>query len=99
MFRTLALLMALIFFAACASTQAARQGAVKPKSFVTPWEYYQKTRPAVLTENDPVKVQKAKAVHTTAEDTKSDKTGIIIVGVLVGVLAIGGAVTGILLTR
>jgi len=99
MFRSFCLFLALIFFASCASTQMAKSGPIKPKPFVTPWEYYQKTRPAVLTEEDRVKVQNVEAVHTTGEDTKSDKTGIIIVGVLVGVLAIGGTVAGILIAK
>jgi len=98
MFRNIAILVALCFFTACASTPVAKSGPFKPKPFVTPWEYYQKSRPAVMTQEDMAEVQEA-AVHSTGSDTKSDKTGVIIIGVVAGVLAIGGTVAGIMLTR
>ncbi len=96
--KTLSLSVMLIFTLGCASTPVAPRGPVKPKSIVTPWQYYQKTRPAIWTSEDKGEIQKT-AVHSTGEDTKSDKTGIILIGVLVGVVAVGGAVTAILLTR
>lgn len=89
----------LVFFSACAPSRVSQNGPVRPKPFVTPWEYYQNSRPAVLTPEDKVEVQKAEQVHSTHGETKSDKTQTIIIGVLVGVLVIGGTVAGILLTR
>ena len=97
--RTLALLLSiLIFTTACASSPRAHKPGEKPKSFVTPWEYYQRRRPAVLRPEDEVRVQNTE-VHSTGEDTDSDKTNMIIIGTLVGVVVIGGTVAGILLTR
>ena len=92
-------LLLLSFLSACGTPQRVQKGPVRPKSFVTPWEYYQKSRPAHFTSKDRAEVQKVKQVHTMGEDTKSDKTHYIIIGVVVGVLTIGGTVAGILLTR
>jgi hypothetical protein len=92
------LLLTVFFFSSCASAPHSGNEAPKPRPFVTPWEYYQKSRPAVLTSQDEVRVQKAE-VHSTGEDTSSDKTQMIIIGVLVGVVVIGGTVAGILLTQ
>ncbi len=95
--KVFSLVLLLAFASACASTQNAR-GPAKPKPFVTPYEYYSKTRPAVMTERDSAYVQKA-AVHSTGEDTKEDHTTAIIIGTLVGVSVIGGTVAGVLLLK
>lgn len=87
----------LCLFSACAP-QRAQRGPVTPKSFVTPWEFYQKTRPAVYTPEDEAHVQQA-AVHSTGEDTREDKVNMVLIGSLVGVLVVGGTVAGILLAR
>lgn len=71
---------------------------VKPKAMVTPWQYYQSARTAELKSEDNVELQKAE-FRTAGGDTKKDKTGIILIGTLVGVLVVGGAVSAILLTR
>lgn len=89
----------LTFTSACGTAQRVQNGPVRPKSFVTPWEYYQKSRTADLRPEDSVEVQKVSQVHTMGEDTRSDKTHYIIIGVIVGVVVIGGTVAGILLTH
>lgn len=96
--RIIALALTLVFLSACGTTQSARSGPIKPKPFVTPWEYYQKSRPAVWTEQDQAKVEKA-AVHSTGEDTDSDKSHMVLIGVLVGVVVVGGTVAGILIAK
>lgn len=96
--KSLALLILAVFSSACASTQTARSGPAKPKAFVTPYEYYSATRPAVMTPRDSAKVTQAE-VHSTGEDTKEDHTQAIIIGTIVGVSVIGGTVAGILLVR
>jgi len=92
-------LLLLCFLSACGTSQRVQKGPVRPKSFVTPWEYYSKSRPADFTAKDSARVQRVKQVHSTGEDTKSDKTQYIIIGVVVGVVVLGGTVAGILLTR
>lgn len=91
-------LLLLVSFTACASAPVAQKGPYKPKAFVTPYEYYSKTRPAVLTAKDEVKVQKV-ASQPLSDDTKSDHHQAIIIGTLVGVTVVGGAVAGILLAK
>lgn len=88
----------LLTFTACASAPMAQKGPYKPKPFVTPYEYYSKTRPAVMTEKDEVKLEKV-ASQTIGDDTKEDHHTAIIVGTLVGISVVGGAVAGILLAR
>lgn len=97
----IALLLCVSFLSlACGSaTQARRNGPVKPKSFVTPWEYYQGARTADFTDQDEAKVQKVEQVHSTAGDTDEDHHAAIIIGLAVGLTVIGGTVAGILLTR
>jgi len=92
------LLLLATLFAACGSNRTAQSGAYKPKAFVTPYEYFSHTRPAVLTEKDEVKIRKT-ATQNIGEDTKEDHTQAIIIGTLVGVSVIGGTVAGILLAR
>jgi len=96
--KLLSFLLLLAFTSACASTQTAQRGLVKPKPFVTPYEYYSHTRSAVMTEQDRPVVKRTE-VQTSSEDTKEDHTQAIIIGTLVGVSVIGGTVAGILLTR
>jgi hypothetical protein len=96
--RLFAALAALFFASACASTQVSRSGPVKPKAFVTPYEYYSTARPAVMTERDSARIRNA-AVQPMGDDTKEDHTQAIIIGTLVGVSVIGGTVAGIMLTR
>lgn len=85
---------------ACGTTQQAKRvGPVKPKPFVTPWEYYQAARTADFTQDDEAEVQQVEAVHSTHGDTKSDNTQAIIIGLAVGLTVIGGTVAAILLTR
>ncbi len=98
LYKLIALLLLLGSIAGCAGTRSAQPGPVKPKPFVTPYEYYSKTRPAVFGAGDSVRVEKA-AVHSTGEETKDDHTQAIIIGTLVGVSVIGGTVAGILLAR
>ena len=99
MFRKLfCLALALCFFSACASSQRVQRGPFKPKPFVTPWEYYQNAQPAVFNSGDEVQLQNA-AVHSTGSDTDSDKSHMVLIGILVGVSVVGGTVAGILLTR
>jgi len=99
MFRkTFFIFLALCFLVSCSGARQVSKGPVKPKPFVTPWEYYQKSRSAVWTPEDGAEVQKTE-VHTLGEDTKSDKTHYIIIGVVVGVVVIGGTVAGILLAK
>ncbi len=97
----LSLILCLSFLTlACGSTsQARRGGAFKPKPFVTPWEYYQTARTADFTQEDEAKVQQVEEVHSTHGDTPSDHKQAIIIGVAVGLVVIGGAVTGILLAK
>ena len=83
---------------ACGANRSAQQGAYKPKAFVTPYEYFSHTRPAVFTEKDEVKIQKT-ATQNIGEDTREDHTQAIIIGTLVGVSVIGGTVAGVLLAR
>lgn len=83
---------------ACGGNRQAQRGPITPKSFVTPWEYYQSARTAELRPSDEVKVQKTE-VHSTGEDTPSDKRNIILIGTLVGVVVVGGTVAGILIAR
>ena len=97
--KIVSVMIAMSFFASCASTSQVNKGPFKPKSFVTPWEYYSKSRTADFTPEDEAEVRKADAVHTMGDDTKSDKTHYIIIGVVVGVVVIGGTVATILLTR
>ncbi|MCC6271832.1 MAG: hypothetical protein IT572_00070 [Deltaproteobacteria bacterium] len=92
------LLLLAMLFSACGSNRTAQSGAYKPKAFVTPYEYFSHTRPAVFTEKDEVKIRKT-ATQNIGEDTKEDHTQAIIIGTLVGVSVIGGTVAGILLAR
>jgi len=94
-----ALLLLAAFFTACGSNHVAQKGVYKPKSFVTPYEYFSHTRPAVLTEQDEMKIRKTEATQNFGEDTKEDHHQAIIIGTLVGVSVIGGTVAGILLAR
>lgn len=96
--KILSLLILVCFFSACAAAPRSGRGPVTPKPFVTPWEYYQTSRPAVYGENDHATLQRT-AVHSTGEDTKSDKTNMILIGTLVGVLVVGGTVAGILIAK
>jgi hypothetical protein len=99
MMRTLsALLLVAMLSAACGANRVAQPGPYKPKSFVTPYEYFSHTRPAVFTEKDEMKIRKT-ATQNIGEDTKEDHTQAIIIGTLVGVSVIGGTVAGIMLTR
>ena len=84
---------------ACSTTQSAKGPVVKPKSFVTPWEYYQSTRAAVATPQDDPSVKSVAQVHSTGDDTPEEKSHIMIIGIAVGLVVVGGAVAGILLTR
>ncbi|MFO1464745.1 MAG: hypothetical protein U1F66_13340 [bacterium] len=93
-----AFLLVAFLFSACGSNRVAQQGAYKPKSFVTPYEYFSHTRPAVLTEKDEMKIRKT-TTQNIGEDTHEDHTQAIIIGTLVGVSVIGGTVAGILATR
>jgi hypothetical protein len=86
------------FLSACGASTRAGRGPVTPKPFVTPWEYYRTSRPAVYGAGDQATVQKT-AVHTTGEDTKSDKVNMVLVGTLVGVAVVGGTVAGILIAK
>ena len=88
-----------VFCTACASTPLAQKGAYKPKPFVTPYEYFSHTRPAVMTDRDEMRIQKTDTTQNIGEDTKEDHTQAILIGTLVGVSVIGGTVAGILLTR
>ncbi len=99
MFKKILSFLLVISFTACASAPVAQKGLVKPKPFVTPYEYYRHARPAVMTDQDHMVIQKAEEVHSTGEDTKEDHTQAIIIGTLVGVSVIGGTVAGILLAR
>jgi len=96
--KLLSLLLLAIFASACATTQTAQRGPVKPKAFVTPYEYYSHTRSALMTDQDNARVQKTE-VQTNSEDTKEDHHAAIIIGTLVGVSVVGGTVAGILLAR
>ena len=99
MFRNvLSCLLLSAFLSACASVPVAQKGAYKPKAFVTPYEYFSKARPAVATEKDEIVLQKT-SIQSIGEDTKEDHTQAIIIGTLVGVSVVGGAVAGILLAR
>jgi hypothetical protein len=89
----------IVLFPACASAPVAQQGPFKPKPFVTPYEYYRKTRPAIYTDQDKAQIQKASTSQPIGDDTHEDHHQAIIVGTLVGVAVIGGTVAGILLTR
>lgn len=93
------LLLLLPFLAACGGNRVSQGGLYKPKAFVTPYEYFSKTRPAVLTAQDEVKYQKTEATQNIGEDTKEDHTQAIIIGTLVGVSVVGGTVAGILLAK
>ncbi len=88
----------LIQFTACGASRQSATGPIKPKPMVTPWEYYQKAKPAVLGSEEEVKIQNAE-VHTMGEDTGSDKTHYIIIGTIVGVSVIGGTVAGLMLAK
>ncbi len=90
-----AFLLGALFLNACGSNHVAQQGAYKPKSFVTPYEYFSHTRPAVMTDQDEMKIRKT-TTQNIGEDTKEDHTQAIIIGTLVGVAVIGGTVGGIL---
>lgn len=96
--KIISFLVLICFFPACAPSSNARRGPVTPKSFVTPWEYYRNSRPAVYREGDHTSIQKT-AVHSTGEDTHEDKVNMVLVGTLVGVAVVGGTVAGILLTQ
>jgi hypothetical protein len=98
MLKKIPVLIFLLCFSACASAPVANRGPYKPKSFVTPYEYYSKTRPAVMTSKDQAKVRKVTS-QPAGDDTHEDHTQAIIIGTLVGVTVIGGAVAGILLAR
>lgn len=63
-----------------------------------PWEYYQSARPAVYHPENKKPVQKA-AIDTFGEETKGEKRAAAVIGVIAGLLAIGGLVTAIVLTR
>jgi hypothetical protein len=86
------------FVSACGASTRAGRGPVTPKPFVTPWEYYQASRPADYRPSDQAQVQKT-AVHSTGEDTKSDKVNMVLIGTLVGVLVVGGTVAGVLIAK
>ena len=96
--KLISLLVLICFFSACAPTQNAMRGPVTPKPFVTPWEYYRNTRPAVYGQGDRADVQKT-AVHATGEDTQEDKVNMVLVGTLVGIAVVGGTVAGILIAK
>lgn len=98
MVKKISCLLLLLCFTACASAPVANKGPYKPKAFVTPYEYYSKTRPALLTGKDEVKVKKVSS-QPMGDDTKEDHTQAILIGTLVGVTVVGGAVAGILLAR
>ena len=87
-----------VFFSACGTNQSAQKGAYKPKAFVTPYEYFSHSRPAVFTEKDEMKIRKT-TTQNIGEDTKEDHTQAIIIGTLVGVSVVGGTVAGILLAK
>ncbi|HCU26080.1 MAG TPA: hypothetical protein DF383_13770 [Deltaproteobacteria bacterium] len=87
------------FVSACASTPVSQKAAYKPKSFVTPYEYFSKAKPAVATEQDKRVIQRTATVQSIGEETKEDHTQAIIIGTLVGISVIGGTVAGILLAK
>ena len=91
-------LLVAVFFSACSTNHTAQKGAYKPKAFVTPYEYFSHSRPAVYTEQDEMKIRKT-TTQNIGEDTKEDHTQAIIIGTLVGVSVVGGTVAGILLAR
>lgn len=94
-FLSIALL--LTFLSACASTPVNRSGAVRPKPFVTPYEYFSQLKPAVQNgDPDPIRPVEYQSL---GEDTREDHTQAIIIGSLVGVLTIGGVVAGVLLLK
>ena len=97
--KILCLLSLLPFLVACGASRVSQRGPYKPKPFVTPYEYFSHTRPAVLTAQDEMKIQKAETTQNIGEDTREDHTQAIIIGTLVGVTVIGGTVAGILLAR
>ena len=97
--KLLCLLPLLPFLAACGVSRVTQRGPYKPKAFVTPYEYFSKTRPAVLTAQDEVRIEKTESTQNIGEDTKEDHTQAIIIGTLVGVSVVGGTVAGILLAR
>lgn len=91
----------LVSLGACGSQRQAQRNSqypVTPKPMVTPWEYYQKARTAELKKEDSAEVQRVE-MQTMGEDTKSDKSHVVLIGVLVGVTVVGGTVAAILLTR
>jgi hypothetical protein len=97
--KILCLLPLLPFLAACGAGRVTQRGPYKPKAFVTPYEYFSHTRPAVMTPEDEVDIQKTESTQNIGEDTKEDHTQAIIIGTLVGVSVIGGTVAGILLAK
>ncbi|MCP5468060.1 MAG: hypothetical protein H7A32_02185 [Deltaproteobacteria bacterium] len=82
----------------CASTGRNARGPVKPKPIVAPWEYYASSEPAVMQVGETPRIQ-ATAVQPIGDDTRSDKTHVILIGTLVGVLVVGGTVAGIMLAK
>ncbi len=91
-------LLAILFFVGCASAPRSNQAVAKPKSFVPPWEYFTNLRPAVQYDEDKPEIKKAE-YQTIGAETKEDHTQAIVIGTLVGIVTIGGAVGGILLAR
>ncbi len=95
--KLLSISLLITLLSACASTPINRQGAIKPKPFITPYEYYSQLKPAVQTgPTDPIKPVE---YQTLGEDTKEDHTQAIVVGSIIGALTIGGIVAGVLLLK
>ena len=95
--KLLSLTLLATLLSACASTPINRQGAIKPKPFITPYEYFSQIKPAVQTE--PTPAIRPVEYQTLGEDTKEDHTQAIVVGSVIGALTIGGIVAGILLLK
>lgn len=95
--KLLSLILLSTLLSACASTPINRQGAIKPKPFITPYEYFSQIKPAVQTE--PTPAIRPVEYQTLGEDTKEDHTQAIVVGSVIGALTIGGIVAGILLLK
>jgi len=68
--KLLSLLLLAIFASACATTQTAQRGPVKPKAFVTPYEYYSHTRSALMTDQDNVGCKRPRCRQTAKTPRK-----------------------------
>lgn len=83
---------------ACASAPKFGPATAWKKTYTSPQDYYQKTRPALYTDLDKASVQKV-GVDTFGAETRRDRNTAAVLGVIGGLLAVGGVVAGVWLLK